>query len=166
MVSYLLVSFVLLLNLLIAMFSSTYARFESLGDGLYFRYLLALQPKWQFHPSLNFLTLRNPFLSLLSLPLLLCPSCGVRRLSRAIEVLHFLPVYVSALALFLSVNVVMTPFSWLKQLSLKRTSRSFCSFLFLFPFFSLFFLLPKHFFIYAIKLWDSSPKCLKEYQEK
>ena len=42
MIAYLCMSFVLLLNLLIAMFSSTYSRFESQGDGLYLRYLLEL----------------------------------------------------------------------------------------------------------------------------
>lgn len=42
MIIYLCISFILILNLLIAMFSSTYARLESLGDGLYLRYLMNL----------------------------------------------------------------------------------------------------------------------------
>lgn len=148
------------------MFSSTYARLESLGEGLYLRYLLDLQPNWQYHSTYNYLTLRNPFLSFLSIPLLLCPSCAVRRLSKQIEFLHYLPVYVTALIFFLFVNLILTPFTWIKQLTYRRSKRSFCRILLFFPFYSAFYLLPKHFFRYLIKLWDPRPKCLQKYFQK
>ena len=64
---YLYANLVIMLNLLIALLSSTYSKNEELGVGLYLRGILDTNLIWEYHPLYNFLTFRNPPFNLLNL---------------------------------------------------------------------------------------------------
>lgn len=56
--AYLIVGLVILLNLLIAILSSTYASLENRSVGLYLERIIEEQEMWEFDPLLNFYTMR------------------------------------------------------------------------------------------------------------
>ena len=91
---YLYANLVIMLNLLIAVLSSTYSNNEQLGVGLYLRGILDTNHRWEFHPRYNFLTFRNPPLNLINIiPLLIlsfrCSKCSRNRHSSKV-MLRFL----------------------------------------------------------------------------
>ena len=69
---YLLINLVILLNLIVAILSSTYSQLESQGIGLYLRSLIDIQVLWDFHPRFNAFTFCTPPFTLLSFCLFFC----------------------------------------------------------------------------------------------
>ena len=112
MALYLLICMVLMVNLLIALLSTTYSNLASKGVGLYYQSIIEEQPRWAFHPDFNLFTFRVPPLNIitfLSLPCFVKCSSKMRDL---IEKIQYLPAYFVALAIVLGVDLLSLPFAW------------------------------------------------------
>ena len=139
---------VLLLNLLIAIFSATYAIHDRVARGLHFRTLLYLRPRWAPPAHLNALSFRVPPLSAFTLPLVLCAP-------RCLEACLYLPVFLTTLLVLLPALHCLAAIPAIFALcSRARHSRRSACLLLLFPllFFALLFYdLPRS----AKRLWTA-----------
>ena len=81
---YLLVNMILLLNLLIAILSTTFSLFVTHGVGLYLESIIDMLPLLTFHPCYNILTYQVVPFNLLSCLCLPCIRRGSARVSRVL----------------------------------------------------------------------------------
>ena len=112
---------VLILNLLIAIMSDTYARMSDLRGGLYWSIVIREMPKYKYDQHYGILVMM-PFIfswvGMFCLPFLLCIK-DLKRLVRINEVLFFIAysfIMPFLLALFISVNLILLPFAYLKTI--------------------------------------------------
>ena len=133
---YLLVSLVLLLNLLIAVLSSTFSQLESHGVGLYLQSLINEYPRYAYHPSLNFFTFHAPPFFALSL---FCFPCAKRYPSCcgfALEIIYYFPLFLIVLAGVVTLDVIVFPFTYYSLMKTHCQRKNSCLFfvtLFFFP---------------------------------
>lgn len=157
--SYLLISMIVLLNLIIAILASTYTHLETEGIGLYLRSLINLQDYWRFHPTYNLFTLRV-------LPcnsVTLCLSIWIKRKKApslqcllCYEKLLYFPAFCIALIFFLSIDLVSLPFTWfnlLYHLFKKKKVALFILSLFFFPLYAVLLICLDGVLI-SLKLWS------------
>ena len=112
LVLYLLVSLVLLLNLLIAVLSSTFSQLESHGVGLYLQSLIDEFPRYAYHRSLNFLTFRVPPFNILSLFCLPCARRPSSKCGIVLEGIYYFPLYLVVLSGVLITDLILFPFAY------------------------------------------------------
>ena len=143
----------MLLNLLIAMFSSTYARLQPIGEGLFLAYLMRESPRWQFSPTHNLLMWRTPFLTLLSVPFVICCS---PRVTRQCERIHYLPIATIILLSSIIINILLLP------LAVIRQCRKPSLFSLVFPFIAFIILIPNNCCLLLIKLFEGNPEPLAQ----
>lgn len=122
---YLLVFLVLLLNFIIAILSSTYARHLPNAAGLYLENILEQMHRWAFHPKYNGLTFKVPFFNLSAIFFLPCirrPRCAWM-----LELMLYLPAYFYLIMQIFIINVVLLPlaFFFLLRKFLRARSRRF-----------------------------------------
>ena len=133
---YLLISLVLLLNLLIAVLSSTFSQLESHGVGLYLQSLIDEFPRYAYHRSLNFLTFRVPPFNILSLLFLPCARRPSSKCGIVLEGIYYLPLYLVVLAGVLITDLILFPFAYYSLatfLCLHGKKLRFFLVIFLFP---------------------------------
>ena len=162
MAMYLFLNIVLLLNLLIAILSSTYGKLEDQGIGLYLRTIIELLPQWRTQTSKNALTFRVPLLNLLNLCCFSCLLRGSKRLNYFLEILNFIPAFIILLTLFLLLDILSLPFAWFSTIVKTIRSKSCSLFiltLLLFPPLSL-GLLVLDIILLTINLWKKPSSSL------
>ncbi len=107
---FLIVNFLVMVNLLIAVLLEDYSSLSRSARPLYLRWLLRIEPLWAYHPSLAPLSFKTGPFVLLSLPfapcLLLCRRSFSRRLSRFLQVLQFLPPLLFMALLYLLSDIL------------------------------------------------------------
>ena len=132
MAVYLLISLVLLLNLLIAVLSSTFAQLESHGVGLYLQSLIDEFPRYSYHPTLNFLTFHSPPFQFLSLIFLSCAKRRASKCATVLEAVYYIPLFLMVLAGIVIVDVAIFPFAYYAILETKwKTAKALHFFLYL-----------------------------------
>ena len=109
---YLFLNIILLLNLLIAILSSTYSKLEGKGIGLYLRNIIEILPQWRTQPSWNALTFRVPFFNLLNLCCFHCLYKRNTKLNYCLEIVNYIPAFLILLPFFLVLDCIMFPFTW------------------------------------------------------
>ena len=112
MAVYLFLNIILLLNLLIAILSSTYGKFEEHGIGFYLRNIIEILPQWRTQPSWNALTFRVPFFNLLNLCCFHCLYKRNTKLNYCLEIVNYIPAFLILLPFFLVLDCIMLPFTW------------------------------------------------------
>lgn len=118
-IAVLLFNLVLMLNLLIAIMSDTYAALSAQRIGLYQSSLIREMPKFSYDSRYGVLSMTwYPFswLALLVMPFLLIAKD--KKTLKAINTVYinviYLPVSLLALSIFMVVNLVLIPFAYLK----------------------------------------------------
>ena len=110
---------ILLLNLLIALLSSTYAIYEQQGVSLYVNCILGMRAGTEYDKNYGALVSTFPPWNLLLIPLTPLYFCkkDTRMLNRKVFHVTYLPTLCFAFLLFLSLNLVLIPFAFLKCLA-------------------------------------------------
>ena len=109
---FLAVHLILLLNLLIAILSSTYSLHESHGVGLYLESVIDILPMWEYHKSYNFLTWRFPPFNILNLFLFCCLRKSSARLGKCMEIIYYIPVFLFSYVNLIFWNVLFFPIGY------------------------------------------------------
>ena len=155
---FLLVCMLLMVNLLIALLSTTYSRLSSQAVGLYLENIIQEQPRWVFRPRFNFFSYRVPLLNVLTLLSLPCLSKCSSRCKHVLEKIHYVPAFEISLVLVVAVDLVFLPLAWMRVIKkgcLRREARLILFGIFLFPLVGL-LMCVLDFAIASWKLWDSS----------
>ena len=156
---YLLICMLVLLNLIIAILSSTYVQLETHGIGLYLRSVIDIHESWAFHPRFNLFTFRVPFFNLLSFLFSFCVPRLSLQSTRRLELFLYIPAFLLALLFFLSLDILSVPFAWLNTLrhhASRKRAGWFVLFLFFFPLYAL-ALLCLDCVLISLKLWSTLP---------
>ena len=126
----------LLLNLLIAVLSSTFSQLESHGVGLYLQSLIDEYPRYAYHPTLNFLTYHTSPLNLLSFVCFPCAKKWPSKCGVLLEAIYYLPLFVLVLTGVIVINVICFPFAYfslLKHYCISMTPLKFLLILLCYP---------------------------------
>ena len=145
-----------MLNLLIALLSTTYSRLADQGAGLYLHHIIEELPRWAFDSRLNLFSYRNP--PLIVLTLFALPCLVSVKLRDLIEKLNYLPAYLVGLALVLAVDLLSFPFAWarvIKRGCFRGEAGSILFGAFVFPFVAS-LMCALDLGMASYKLWDSS----------
>ena len=154
---YLLINMIVLLNLIIAILSSTYSQLETHGIGLYLKSLIDIQDSWDYHARYNLFTFRIPPFTLLTFCLSLFHKGVLHKCTRTVEAILYLPAFLLSLAMFMSLSVLSIPIAWfnvLRHQALRKKTGWFFLYLFLFPLYAL-ILLCLDFVLISVKLWST-----------
>ena len=155
---YLLLCTVFLLNLLIAVLSTTYSTLASQALSLYHKNIIDELPRWSYHKDYNFLTYRVPPLNLVSffaLPFL--SRCSPKR-RELLERVNYLPAYIIGLGIILATDLLSLPKACLhviKRGCSRKQPRFMLYGVFVFPLVALLICF-LDMAVAACKLWDSS----------
>ena len=119
-ITFICMNLLLIMNLLIAIMSDTYAKFSELKIGLYIQGIIQAMPVYKYDSKYSFLVTVIPPRNLLLLPLLpIAAFCGgndrfMRRVNRMVMTVTYTPVAIVTGCLFTIAHVLMIPFAWLK----------------------------------------------------
>jgi len=118
------VNMILIINLLIAIMSDTYSRMSNKRIGLYWSTVIKEMPKFRYHSTYGVLVMLPFVLSwigFLCIPFFCCLKSQSRlRQINDFSIKYVFSIYaVILLAIFMSVNLVLMPFAYLKSLAHK-----------------------------------------------
>ena len=115
------VNMILIINLLIAIMSDTYARMSDLRIGLYWSTVIKEMPKYTYHRTYGILVMM-PFvfswIGLLAMPVLCCMK-NRQKLARINEIsfrICFGLLSIVVILTFIAVNIFLVPFAYVKTL--------------------------------------------------
>ena len=118
---FLLINLVLMLNLVIAILSNTFAAYSELSNGLYYKVLVNIFPLYEYHDEYGCLTCgQSPFNLILIIvwPIMyLCEKCkpdgGVARANRYFTSILYIPSAIVFTSVFTIFNVLILPVAYL-----------------------------------------------------
>ena len=156
---YLLINMIVLLNLIIAILSSTYSQLETHGIGLYLKSLIDIQDCWDYHPRYNVFTFRIPPFTLLTFCFSICIKRASTDCIRVIEMVLYIPAFLLGLTFFIILDFLSLPFACfntLRHLAAKKKAGWIVLYLFFFPIYGL-SLLCLDLVLISVKLWSPPP---------
>ena len=115
---------ILMINLLIAMMSDTYSFLKGLRTGLFWGSVILEIPKHaynDYYGALSIFPFIYSWISLLVLPLLLCVKnkTTLKYINEVCYLLVYGPFFLCLLAVFITVNMALLPFAYLKTVIYK-----------------------------------------------
>ena len=117
---------ILLLNLLIAIMSDEYAVLANVKTGLYWTNIILEMPKYKFSKYYGALTMQPFIFSWLGLIVSPCLNMvsdrsGLIAINKFIFVINYIPIFLLALVLFVTVNLLLLPLAYFKTIYHKYT---------------------------------------------
>ena len=170
--AYLIIGLIILLNLLIAILSSTYSILESRSVGLYLERIIEEQEMWEYHEKSNFYTMRCIPCNVFSLCFFKCADRTSRSnhfsCSLLLEILVYIPVFLVSGLLLLAADVVFAIPAYISLLLRAldaKDCRSFWFIFFLFPILVPVFAVMDCIRFYS-KMWEFSPQLRRQVELK
>ena len=110
---FLIVNLVLLLNLLIAILSSTYHELQHRSKALYYNELAKLNSSLQWYAQYGSVISSIPVVDLCLIPFIpfLMKSRSPKRLNDILYMVEYLPIMALAMIIFIVIEIILTPFA-------------------------------------------------------
>lgn len=124
LISFLLINVILLLNMVVAMMTDTYAEMSIVKKGIYNYQIMKILPQYKTNLTYGGIiawTLPLNVLSILTMPFYVCmkDKKALRKLTSAIMHVNFMVHLLICCVLFIGLNLVLLPFAYLKTILAK-----------------------------------------------